>query len=280
MRHLGYPLKTLFSYESFSLLLAGVTRLFFVFLVIFLFFNVRYECVASCSYILGEKKDFTIIFLYISDIILFLLCLCAIFVYIQKHRGLTTWNWREYGLFGPLSLLILALVSYLIRFEKLTLPIISLYYLLYLTKGIVLHETIKSFGYKLYGTFSRVFLVLLALVSLLSIYQFANQTDLGLQVLGESVVGPYGWGVAKVEALGQFFLRSYGTFPHPNILGAFLVLGILCAVGNTLENSKNHHRIRCLGGILLINLYIFALFLTFSRAAWLGAAVGLSLFID
>jgi O-antigen ligase len=68
------------------------------------------------------------------------------------------------------------------------------------------------------------------------------------------------------------WLRSYGTFPHPNILGGFL------AVSLALIATNDDPRLRRLRAVALV-AGLVALLLTFSRAAWLavllGAATGL-----
>ena len=255
-----------------------LTRFVFTLLVLSLFLNIRYAISESFSFILGEKKDFTIFFFNISDIFVFLLlisCFLSTMWFINKVP--ITWKSISYYTFLPLLIVLAAYISFFKNFVNVTIPIISIYYLLLLTKGIVLHETIKSLKIELHNLFVSIFLCFLSLASLLGIYQFATQHDLGLQTVGESIIGPYIWGVAKIEALGHVFLRSYGVFPHPNIFGAFLCLGIVAATGHALEKSANSKTREYLFVLLLIILYIFALFLTFSRAAWLGTGLGLTL---
>lgn len=62
------------------------------------------------------------------------------------------------------------------------------------------------------------------LQSVLAIGQTLVGKSWGYWWLGESVLATNLPGVAKVEALGTVFLRGYGTFTHPNVLGSFLVL--------------------------------------------------------
>jgi O-antigen ligase len=93
---------------------------------------------------------------------------------------------------------------------------------------------------------------------------------LGLYKLGESHLSPSTSGVAKIVTHGTTLIRSYGTFPHSNLLAAFLVTAILF---NLYLLTKNYQKqtYLILSGFLILN--IFGLFLTFSRA---GIAAGLA----
>jgi O-antigen ligase len=76
------------------------------------------------------------------------------------------------------------------------------------------------------------------------------------QTRGASVVG---------LANGLRWLRAYGTLPHPNMLGVYLVACLAGPLVGYLQTGKA----RWLGPLLIGTV---ALFLTFSRAAWLGCA--------
>ena len=124
--------------------------------------------------------------------------------------------------------------------------------------------------------------------SLIAFFQFLRQSDLGLRILGESILGANISGVAEVVINGGKLMRAYGTFPHPNVLAAFLILGLIslyCVWFNNLriylpaaclpvgmgrQGIWNLFRISCFGfGIFAI---LLGLLLTFSRTAWVIAA--------
>jgi hypothetical protein len=163
-----------------------------------------------------------------------------------------------------------AVASAVLGKTYITIPALSIYYLLFITKFHVLHGTLLGFKNSLISTFAKYFISLAIIEVLLELYQFANQRSFGLQMLGESVISPYFPGVAKVEALGQIFVRGYGTFPHPNILGAFLVIAIVFAIF-TLKSETARNR---MSKIAIVTTLLLGLFITFSRAGWLaGGAV-------
>ncbi len=119
--------------------------------------------------------------------------------------------------------------------------------------------------------------------SLIGIAQFFRQASLGLGILGESVLGPTVGGAAKIIVEGAPILRAYGTLPHPNVLAAFLLLGLFALYYLWLRNTKklqiyetirgnifhifvrNSYSTALTSGIFLISL---GLLLTFSRTAW------------
>lgn len=82
-------------------------------------------------------------------------------------------------------------------------------------------------------------------------------------------------GAAVVENNAGRYLRAYGTFPHPNILGGFLALAL---VGFTAAICRA--KVRLAWWQLVVAAFIFqGLILTFSRSAWIGAAVGIVYFV-
>jgi O-antigen ligase len=105
----------------------------------------------------------------------------------------------------------------------------------------------------------RIFLLNILLQGVLGIVQFRNGTSLGLRFLGESQVVGGMLNSSFVELNDQIFLRAYGTFPHPNILGGFF---LLTAVLSIFVIKKN----KVLGVLLLFSSFLFSLF-TFSRVA-------------
>ena len=110
----------------------------------------------------------------------------------------------------------------------------------------------------------------LAAHALIAGAQVANQRWLGLTALGEFRVTLESPGVSVVQAGDVRWLRPYGLMPHPNMLAGALLLGTLAAAGLTLRSSRWPRWF----GTALTAAGLYALLLTFSRAAWLGLAAG------
>jgi O-antigen ligase len=105
--------------------------------------------------------------------------------------------------------------------------------------------------------------------------QVLQQHSLGLQDFQELTLDPKWRGVSIVWSRVGTSLRAYGLSDHPNILGGCLALALILLI---LVYLRVKGRIQILlTGLILLGCT--ALFLTFSRSAWLGFAAGISLII-
>jgi hypothetical protein len=68
----------------------------------------------------------------------------------------------------------------------------------------------------------------------IAFYQFIFQKSVGLKILGESILQPNSYGIAKIVSHGTVIIRGYGLFPHPNILAGALTIALIL----TLINQK------------------------------------------
>lgn len=93
---------------------------------------------------------------------------------------------------------------------------------------------------------------------------------IGLLALGEFPMTADTPGVSIVRAGAQVFVRPYGLLPHPNIAAGILLTGVLAVIGTWAARGR---ALRW-AGVLLAPFGLLALLLTFSRAAWLGLALG------
>ncbi len=104
-----------------------------------------------------------------------------------------------------------------------------------------------------------------------AIGQFLAQRDLGLLPLGELPLHPAHEGNSVLWARGQPWLRAYGLTIHPNLLGAMMAALLLLALP-AVRRTRGAGQVTLLAGIAVGGA---GLFLSFSRAAWLGLAAGL-----
>jgi hypothetical protein len=105
--------------------------------------------------------------------------------------------------------------------------------------------------------------------SILAIIQFFAQSTFNLTWLGLAAhpVAKSGVSVVASESIGRW-LRAYGSFSHPNVLGGYLSLCliILLAVFSNRIFKQYHKRILFISASVLLTMGII---LSFSRAAWL-----------
>lgn len=106
--------------------------------------------------------------------------------------------------------------------------------------------------------------------SAITILQAQQQGSIGLKLFGEYEFGPDKPGVGVIQAGGVRWVRPLGLMPHANMLAGTLVAGLLASAALVLSSRSVLRG----WGSGLFALGLWALLLTFSRAAWLGFAAG------
>jgi hypothetical protein len=119
--------------------------------------------------------------------------------------------------------------------------------------------------------------------AVLGLIQFSDQIVFGSKWLGISSQVPLSPGVSVVESMGQRWLRAYGGFPHPNILGGWLVVGVGCLLtrGSEIDSKHLWRRWSVKEGVWDLGLVLFSVcfVLTFSRSAWVALGAFLLAFV-
>ena len=112
--------------------------------------------------------------------------------------------------------------------------------------------------------------------SIIAIGQYVANHSLGLKYLGESVLDPLIAGIPVVVVNGIRQLRAHGTLPHANILGGWLAAILPWAILLYRQAGQRSRQWRVWG---IITLGLVALFLSFSRSAWLAFGLILLLWL-
>lgn len=129
-----------------------------------------------------------------------------------------------------------------------------------------------------WNIFFKIIIIVALVQSVIAILQFIFQHSIGIFWLKESVLSADMSGVAKVILGGDKFIRAYGLFPHPNILGGFLVFSIILTALYYkmfhVEQNSVFLGLKCsTWNILILVIQILVLILTFSKSAMFGLAV-------
>jgi len=218
------------------------------------------------SLVLGIRIDYLSPTFYFSDLVIFLLLASWAAKLLVEKKKLDKKIVIVIFIF-PLSLLICTIFSPI--FQN------SLYYVAKIWEMSLLCLFISQ-EIEFKGKITKVLAFLSIGVfwqSILGIFQFIYQRSAGLWVLGERSFNAQTPGISLVNLDGAQFLRPYGTFPHPNVLGGFLA--ILLPAFLLLFLAQKQKNLFLLSSVLL---GFVALTLAFSRTSWF-VGFGLSLII-
>ena len=212
-------------------------------------------------YISGVFWEYGTTSLYMVDILLFIIATLAVVYAFQTKRVGT----RQATFVGS------AVVAYIV-----TARVLSPYEATTVVGGMgLLFAALMFFSVYVLPWKKRPMLYALVVGSvwsaLFGAYQFFSGEVFGSTLLGIAQQVPGDLGVSVIEAAGARYLRAYGSLSHPNMLGGFLVVGIFSALMLLRDARVCWERWLLLFSMLFIT---HVLFLTFSRAALLGLAVG------
>ena len=241
--------------------------------------------------------EYEAVFFYGTDIVV------LIFIWWVWHHHRAVLNNLFHRAGGPLlaAMLIAGLAA------ALTAPSLGL-----AVYGLLRLVMLMVFAYCLGVTLStkkvfEVALVVLAVVAVaqacIGLAQFKQQGSVGLQGLGEPVLVSYTGAASTIQAEGGRILRVYGTFPHPNVFAAFMVLGLLSlaywylwceeqlaaalfthprqwwTMPRALKTLNGYltHRYFYLRLVIAVATFLvmLGLVLSFSRSGWLASAVAI-----
>jgi len=133
----------------------------------------------------------------------------------------------------------------------------------------------RSFGKRQTGLIVTVLFIGAVSESLFGIGQFLSQGTFASSWLGMSGHEVWQAGTSVLKNESGRWLRAYGTFPHPNMLGGYLGVVLVLGIGYFTQSALSiKKRLLFEGGGIVI---LLGLVLTFSRTAWLGIILGITL---
>jgi O-antigen ligase len=244
-----------------------IAQAFFILGLIFIFFPIRYVFPTKEAFQTGAYSDFTSISLYLSDIFLF-----VSFIFILP-RGIPTFFHSKWLILTAFWLILITLIGF-DHHSNLNWFFLAKYIEFFLVAYGTASILVRDTPFRL--NLLKIFVFLGTFESVLGIYQFIIQKSVGLNRLGEQIIAPNLTGIAKIIVNGKEFIRSYGTFPHPNLLSAFIFTTIILNIYLLIKAQAKPIRLVPIVS-LLIN--VFGLILTFSRASYLALLVSLIILV-
>lgn len=207
--------------------------------------------------------EYGTISLYGIDII-FILFLCALLVHCINHQ-------KRFQHSLPLTL---AIALSVIAFFSLAFAAnvhIGLFWWLKLSEGLLLFACIHLAPVTMRQS-AIAFVASGVMQSVVGWIQFAWQHFPASKWVGISALDPNILGTPVIEGAAGRLLRAMGTLPHPNILGGLLTVALLCAVQLAVSAKTSRERLLWIASIILMSA---ALWITFSRQAWVGLGVAI-----
>jgi O-antigen ligase len=233
---------------------------FFIFLL-----PIQTSYIVRESFIGGGKWQYGTILFYLTDLLLIFLFILSILSF-RKNLSFSLKRKRS-----PL----IAIIFWFILFSFASVfwspdKELALYSFIKLISAIAIFFIVINIKIN----WKKVFLVLLfsALIqSSLGLYQFLNQDTFNNSYLGLSEYSPGELGVSVIETPGRRWLRAYGGFTHPNILGGYLAITLLMSLYFYSKRKIHSFKDLLLNILILISLNILfaGLIVSFSRSAWL-----------
>jgi ADP-ribose pyrophosphatase YjhB (NUDIX family)/O-antigen ligase len=217
------------------------------------------------GYLAGAPSEPLTVSLYaVEALIAAMLAVRLVRLYGAPNRGPVFPDRGPYRqiVFAFAAILLLALVSLLIAADRATV----LTAVRHLAEGLAVFFLIIT---AVSESELRLAFVVSALVqALLALSQAYFQNILPDSWLGQAAHDPSAAGTSVVESSFGRFLRAYGTFPHPNILGGFLAAVMLAA-------RPLFRRFTVVSAATYLLLAV-GLFFSFSRLAAIALAVGIA----
>lgn len=262
-----------------------------LFLSFFLPFQSRIVFFTGESKLFGVYSFYNTLFFYLSDLLISILVIAWVFLVLKDKFHVEQ---RREFLYVYLLLAVfwsILLISDLVSYE--TIDVVNIFGLIKLLLVFLLFCFITNIV-KLEKLIHQIFWLILAssvIQGIIVVFQYFLQRSLGLKILGEEYIRSNLPGVASFKILFGYrwifdqimhvsrealIVRPYGTFSHPNVLGAFMAFSALLSVYLLLVTRETWKKIliRC-----ILPIQILGLVISFSRVAILSFIIGFGVFL-
>lgn len=230
-------------------------RLLFYLIILFLPTQFGKHFWPLFAFVSGIRVDYLSPTLYFTDILLILLfILCLKKIYLQL---------KSVNLLFLVACFLFLVINIFLAKEPLSAAygVIKLLEMIFFGWYVATHINKKNIQ-----TITLLFCFSMLFESVLAIWQFIKQGSVNglFYFFGERTFTGQTPGIANTSLNGSLVLRPYGTFPHPNVLAGYLLIGILFIESRIMNYESWKKRTFFFCVILLSSI---ALFLTMSRVA-------------
>ncbi|MEI6222311.1 MAG: O-antigen ligase family protein [bacterium] len=206
--------------------------------------------------------------LYLSDVVLLVLVGVVLYERLRLQKTVPTKKWCRLLLLFSTFFLVTASLS----ITQGLYPLMGMYRWIKCFEMVLVMLFFSSVGWNYFNKELLLGAIISAatLQSVLAIVQSLLQRSplfWLLRIVGQPRLHLYEDGISYIMLFGQRWIRAYGTFSHPNVLGAYLIF-VLPLLWFAVKEYAPYRRL--FSTALIINL--LALLLSFSRIAWMGAA--------
>lgn len=209
----------------------------------------------------GVPWEYGTLAFYATEILLWIIILLGWKDIIRGSARLGTWKW------AGAALLALAFLS--VAWSPA--PFVTFFAALHLLEASLLIFILKILSPESFKMFAMMFLLGVAVQASLGVTQVASQWVHPSTLFGIALHDPMVAGTSVIETATGRFLRAYGGLPHPNVLGGYLMTAVFFVIALAHEVKNRASWFVILAGSAVLTS---ALFLTFSRSAWIAVAVG------
>lgn len=217
-----------------------------LFLIFLLPFNITLQQPNFNVYIHGISSNYVVPTLHLIDIFVFFV---LIFAFKERKKLKFSKNTKIFFIFFFLFLTTKAFLDYNL------LSTLLIYRIFFYALGCFCVFQLFEFK-KNIKTISILIFFSIFIQFAIGLTQFNLGHSLGFHFLGESNLVKGMFGSSFIDLNNTLFLRSYGTFPHPNVLAAFSLFTLFFSIANFKKEKIN---------ILTSILASILIFLTFSR---------------
>lgn len=261
MENLLYALLFLFQNEE--------VKAFFYLLILSTFITIYKRFVFPFSFVSGVANIYLTPKIYLTDLGVILLAFFEIIYFFGSSGGFI--KAKKY-LSENLDLVIFIL-ALMVSVAFSNFPDLSIYVFVRLLLPLPVFFFILSSQFN-YQKMVRYLTIPVIIASVFALFQWSHQHYiLGFFPFGEALFSSSSANAPLVNYFGSLQLRAFGTFPHPNVLGGFLVISLMLILDLWKTDRSRISRIYL---FIIFLLGFSALYFSFSQNAWGAFVLGLA----